>query len=274
MMGRRKITFVWLVAALASLGFRPCALAQPAKSRQDLLKTIGLNRPVITQAADFSLHEASGGFSSLAQYRGALVLLNFWATWCPPCREEMPSMERLNRTFGGQGLAVVAINQRENAALVSRFMKTHSLNFPAPLDMDGRVAASYRVYGIPVTYLIDNNGRAIGMKSGAHDWALPAVIDAFRKLIAERRGSVSAGAMNLPPGAPLPPTVRAKSKGTSVRSQQDARSEAVAELGPDEEIVPLGRVSGAGEVWYFVKTKRGIVGWVRGGDLEPGGKVE
>jgi hypothetical protein len=97
MMGRRKITFVWLVAALASLGFRPCALAQPAKSRQDLLKTI---------------------------------------------------------------------------------------------------------------------------------------------------------------------------------SQQDARSEAVAELGPDEEIVPLGRVSGAGEVWYFVKTKRGIVGWVRGGDLEPGGKVE
>ena len=64
-----------------------------------------------------------------------------------------------------EGFAVVAVNQRENAALVNKFMKTHGLNFATPLDTDGRVAASYRVYGIPVTYLIDGNGQAIGMKS-------------------------------------------------------------------------------------------------------------
>ena len=99
------------------------------------------NQPAFTRAPDFNLRDGGGGSASLSGSRGNLVLLNFWATRCAPCREEMPSMEQLSRSFGGQGFTVMAVNQRENAAQVMRYMKTHGLNFRAPLDTDGRVAA-------------------------------------------------------------------------------------------------------------------------------------
>lgn len=264
----KKFLFVSVVSALLSLDSFSLTSAQPAKSTQELLKSIGLSRPALTQAPDFTLRDANGGFSSLAQYRGGFVLLNFWATWCGPCREEMPSMEQLSRSFAGQGLAVVAINQRESAAQVNRFMKTHALNFPAPLDTDGRVAASYRAYGIPVTYLIDGSGQAIGMKSGPLDWESPAVRGMFRKLIGEGNRSVSAGSPALEPQTPLPSSLRAKADGALVRGQQDAHAGPLAKLAPGEEVVALGKVSGAGEFWYMVKTKGDVVGWVRGTEVE------
>jgi thiol-disulfide isomerase/thioredoxin len=244
------------------------AAAQQTKSRQDLLKSIGLSKPAFAQAPDFSLRDANGGYSSLANYRGAFVLLNFWATWCGPCREEMPSMEALSRSFGGQSLVVVAVNQRESAAQVSRFMKTRALNFPAPLDTDGRVAASYRAYGIPVTYLIDGSGQAVGMKSGPLDWASPAVVGVFRQLVGDGAQAVSAGSTALEPRTPLPSSLRAKSEGALVRGQQDAQAGPLAKLAPGEEIMALGKVSDAAESWYMVKTKSGVVGWVRGSEVE------
>ncbi|MPZ78694.1 MAG: redoxin domain-containing protein, partial [Deltaproteobacteria bacterium] len=115
-------------------------LAQADKnvaSVQRLLKSIGLAKPAMPRAPDFNLRDTNGNLASLSGYRGGMVLLNFWATWCGPCRDEMPSMENLNRSFGGQGLAVVAVNQRENAATVNKFMRTHGLNFTTPLDTDG-----------------------------------------------------------------------------------------------------------------------------------------
>jgi thiol-disulfide isomerase/thioredoxin len=261
-----------VIVVLALMMMAPrCLWAQHAKaagSVDELLKSIGLSKPAMTRAPDFNLRDSNGGLSSLAGYRGNLLLLNFWATWCGPCREEMPSMEQLSRSFGGQGFAVVAVNQKENTALVNKFMKTHGLNFAIPLDTDGRVAASYRVYGIPVTYLIDGNGQAIGMKSGPRDWAAREVIDAFRKLIGEGGGGSMIGSMDLEPAVRLPNMLRAKAAGILVRSQQDTQSETIGKLESGEELVPLGKVSGAGEYWYMIKTKSGIMGWVRGADVE------
>jgi len=259
-----------MVLALVMMAPR-CVWPQQTKavgSVDELLKSIGLSKPAMTRAPDFNLRDSNGGAASLAGYRGNLVLLNFWATWCGPCREEMPSMEQLSRYFGGQGLAVVAVNQKENAALVNKFMKTHGLNFATPLDTDGRVAASYRVYGIPVTYLIDGNGQAIGMKSGPRDWAAREVIEAFRKLIGEGGGGSVAGSTDLEPAVPLPNMLRAKAAGIVVRSQQDSQSEAIGKLEGGEEVVPLGKVFGAGEYWYMVKTKSGMMGWVRGAEVD------
>jgi peroxiredoxin len=247
------------------------ASAQASKAAapvDELVKSIGLSKPALSRAPDFNLRDANGGSASLSGYRGNLVLLNFWATWCGPCREEMPSMERLSRYFGGQGLAVVAVNQKESAALVNKFMRSHGLSFTTPLDSDGRVSASYRVYGIPITYLIDANGQAIGMKSGSRDWASREIIEAFRKLIAEGGGGNVAGAMNLEPAVPLPNMLRAKAAGIFVRSQQDSQSEAVGKLEGGEELILLGKASGAGESWYMVKTRSGMMGWVRGTDVE------
>ena len=204
--------------------FPIAAHAQQGKatsSADDLVKSIGMSKPALTRAPDFSLRDANGAPVSLSGRRGNLIFVNFWATWCEPCREEMPSMEQLNRNFGGQGFTILAINQREGAAQVTRFMKMHGLNFTAPLDLNGRVAESYRVYGIPVSYLIDGDGNAIGMKSGPRDWAAREVVAAFRKLLGERSGASTIGSMDLEPAAPLPSALRAKGSGLSVRSQQD-----------------------------------------------------
>src|SRR5688572_6305788 len=233
-----------VIALIALAPIRPLAQqSKPVSSVDVLLKSIGLKKPAMTGALDFNLLDSNGGPVALSAYRGKLVLLNFWATWCGPCREEMPSMENLSRNFDGQGLAVLAINQRENTALVNKFMKTHGLNFITPLDTTGRVAGYYRVYGIPVSYLIDANGQAIGMKSGPMDWASPAVVNVFRKLVGDR-GDAGA-AMALEPAKPLPAALRAKSDGVVIRGQQDTLAEAVGKIDRSEELLPFGKVSGA-----------------------------
>jgi thiol-disulfide isomerase/thioredoxin len=266
---RKRGVVIGLVVALIAVA-PPRLFAQQSKavsSADELLKSIGLSKPAMSGAPDFNLLDTNGGPVGLSGYRGKHVLLNFWATWCGPCREEMPSMEKLSRNFGGQGLAVLAINQRENAALVNKFMKTHGLNFTTPLDTTGRVAGYYRVYGIPVSYLIDGNGQAIGMKSGPMDWAAPAVVDVFRRLIGDN-GGASGGSIDLEPAKRLPSTLRARADGIVVRGQQDTSSEVVGKLARGDEVTPLGKVSGAGEFWYMVKIKSGAIGWVRGGDVE------
>jgi thiol-disulfide isomerase/thioredoxin len=197
------------------------------------------------------------------------MLVNFWATWCGPCRDEMPSMEQLSRSFGGQGFTVLAVNQRENAGQVLRFMKTHGLNFRAPLDTDGRVAAAYRVYGIPATYLIDGAGQALGMKAGPKDWAAREVIEVFRKLVSERGSTVASTSMDFEPNAPLPKMLRPRNNGLLVHAQQDSQSEILAKLDRSDDLAALGKVSGASGYWYMVRTKNGVVGWVRETEVEP-----
>ena len=268
---KRQINPLRILVVIATALSVPAGLPaqnKPGSSIDDLLKSIGMTKPAMTKAPDFTLRDTGGGTVSLSGYRGSLVLVNFWATWCGPCRDEMPSMENLSRNFGGQGFSLLAVNQKESAAQVTKFMKTHGLNFPTPLDSDGRVSAAYRVYGIPVTYLIDGNGNAIGMKSGARDWATRDVVEVFRKLIGEGGSVPAAGSLDLEPATPLPSALRAKGGALVVRSQQDPFSEAVAKLPATEEVIPLGKASGAGEFWYMVRTKSGLIGWVRGAEAE------
>ena len=264
-----EVSIICLALALLATAFAAGQQNKGGPSTDELLKSIGLSKPAFARAPDFNLRDGGGGMASLSGNRGHLVLLNFWATWCGPCREEMPSMEQLSRSFGGQGFTVLAVNQRESAAQVMRFMQTNGLNFRAPLDTDGRVSAAYRVYGIPATYLIDANGQAIGMKSGTRDWAAREVVDVFRKLIADGGGNGSAGgSMDLEPVTSLPKTLRAKGNGVLVHGQQDALSEIIGKLDRGDDLIPLGKVSGAGEFWYMVKTRSGAVGWVRGMEVE------
>jgi thiol-disulfide isomerase/thioredoxin len=270
-MNLRKAGWISLhvVAVLLILSAELRAQSKAAASTDDLLKSIGMTKPALAMAPDFTLRDAGGGTVSLSGYRGNLVLLNFWATWCVPCREEMPSMEQLSRNFGGQGFTILAVNQKESAAQVTKYMKTHGLNLSAPLDVDGRVNTAYRVYGIPVTYLIDGGGNAIGMKSGPRDWSARDVVDVFRKLIGETASSGIVGSsLELEPTTPMPSALRTKGGALLVRSQQDPFSEAVAKLPPNEEVTPIGKASGAGEFWYMVRTKSGAIGWVRGVEVE------
>ena len=118
-------------------------------------------------APDFELPSLGGGSIRLSRLRGRAVVLNFWASWCGPCAEEMPALQALFATQGDRGPVVLAINQGEDAATVQAFVRAHGLTFPVGLDTDQRVGAQYRMIGLPTSTWIDANGRIADRVAGA-----------------------------------------------------------------------------------------------------------
>jgi peroxiredoxin len=111
-----------------------------------------LNPPPL--APEFRLKDVNGKSFNLGDYRGQVVLLNFWATWCPSCKLEMPSLETLHKTLGSKGLVVLAVNVRESADEVKGFFQEQRLWFPALLDEDGDVFERFNVWSLPTTLII------------------------------------------------------------------------------------------------------------------------
>ena len=122
------------------------------------------------KAPNFMIKDLGGNTVSLEDYRGKIVFLNFWATWCPPCRAEMPSMEKLYAQFKNEDFAILAIDMREDAGKVRAFKEQFKLSFPMLLDSDGSVGAAYGIVSIPTTYLVDRNGYLLGGALGPRDW--------------------------------------------------------------------------------------------------------
>jgi thiol-disulfide isomerase/thioredoxin len=121
---------------------------------------------------------------NLSDYRGKVVFLNIWATWCPPCREEMPSMEKLYRELRGESFEILAVSiDALGAKAVAPFMKEYRLSFPALLDPQGTVQQLYGTTGIPESFIIDKKGIIAEKIIGARNWATPEVIRFFRNLI-------------------------------------------------------------------------------------------
>jgi thiol-disulfide isomerase/thioredoxin len=128
---------------------------------------------------------AASGSARLENYRGKVLFLNLWATWCGPCRAEMPSMEKLYQRFKDKGLDILAVNIQERKADVEAFMRRNKLTFPAALDEDGRIAQQYGVMGIPTSYILDRQGRVILRLVGSINWDDPKIFAAFEALLAE-----------------------------------------------------------------------------------------
>jgi thiol-disulfide isomerase/thioredoxin len=130
--------------------------------------------PKPVPAPDFTLADMDEQMHSFKDLRGKVVLLNFWATWCPPCRREMPSMERLYQKLNGEDFTVIAVNQMETGDHVFAYTGQLAVDptFTILFDRDSRVSNSYRVNGLPTTYLIDKQGnirfRAIGGREFDH----------------------------------------------------------------------------------------------------------
>jgi peroxiredoxin len=129
------------------------------------------------QQADFTLHDLRGKAWTLSELRGKVVLVNFWATWCPPCRKEMPDLEALYRRFQAQGLVILAISD-EKASKVEPFVAERKVTYPVLLDPGDRVNMLYRIYGIPKSFIYDRQGRlaaeAIDMRTRRQFLALLA----------------------------------------------------------------------------------------------------
>jgi peroxiredoxin len=122
---------------------------------------------------------------SLAELHGRAVVLNFWASWCQECRPEMPVLERLHRTLGPRGLAVVGINARETPATARRYAADLRLSFPQVLDQAGRINRLYGVVGLPSTFLIGRDGHAVALAVGPRDWEGEAARTIIEAMLAE-----------------------------------------------------------------------------------------
>lgn len=154
--------------------------AGPAADPFHALDLIRPSRPIA--AKDFAVPGLASATLRLSDFRGTARLVNFWATWCPPCKAEMPSMERLYRRYKARGFTVLAISLDTDTAAVAPFVRRFTLTFPIGLDPKLKVADDYTVRALPSSFLIDRTGTIVAVALGPRDWdgaAAHGVIEAL-----------------------------------------------------------------------------------------------
>lgn len=188
---RRSLFFPLLVICFfgpvnSGEGFFHKKKEKPSVS-DDYFKKLGIEKPEkVIRAPDFTLEDLSGRRVGLKDLRGKVVFLNFWATWCIPCRQEMPTMEKLHQEFKELGLEVVAVNLREGKKDVRKFFDELGLSFTALLDRDGEVSNEYGVWSLPLSYFVNRNGEFVGKVAGYRKWDSADAQAFFRWLLNEK----------------------------------------------------------------------------------------
>ena len=153
------------VALLLSLTCGPAAAEDPFKA----MNLIRPPRPHV--AREFSLKSTDGKATiKLADYRGKVVFLNFWATWCPPCLEEMPAMQRVYERYRDRGLVVVAVSVDADGSGIEPFVKQRGLSFPIGQDPQMALAEQYGVRALPSSFLVDRKGNLAALAIGPREW--------------------------------------------------------------------------------------------------------
>ncbi|MBT8365334.1 MAG: TlpA family protein disulfide reductase [Deltaproteobacteria bacterium] len=148
-----------------------------------LFGDMGVIKIVQALPVEISLKDLNGQPVSLSDFRGKIVFLNFWTTWCYDCRIEMPDMEKLHQKFKNKDFAMVAINLQEPVFQVKQFFKNFKLTFTALLDLDGEVGAHFRITAIPTTFILDKEGLIIGKAMGPREWDGKKAFALFKHLI-------------------------------------------------------------------------------------------
>jgi len=135
-------------------------------------------------APDFTLKSLQGENLRLDEYKGQVVLINFWATWCATCKVEMPSMEKVYRKFKDQGLEMLTISVDKDQSLIAPFMKEYNLTFPVLLDPESETAKkTYKTTGVPETFIVNKQGIIVHKSIGPRDWASNDAMAAFKQLV-------------------------------------------------------------------------------------------
>ena len=132
---------------------------------------------------DFSLPDMKGVTHKLSDYRGQVVLLNFWASWCPPCVREMPSMQRLQDMLEGEDFTILAVNMGEDEKTVDAFLQKYPAGFTILLDKDGQALTQWKIVAFPTTFLIDRDGRISHALFGGLEWDDPEAVKTVRALL-------------------------------------------------------------------------------------------
>lgn len=154
----------------------------PAKAGVSEKQTID---PVsaVKPAPDFSLRDTDNKVRKLSDYRGHVVAVNFWATWCPPCRKELPSMQETYKALKKTGFRIIGVNVGENWDTVASFLANLSLTYPIVLDTDSSAMEKWNIIGLPTTFIVDKKGRIIYKIAGGRNWNDPAFRKKLKKII-------------------------------------------------------------------------------------------
>jgi peroxiredoxin len=178
-----------LLVALVGVGLALGLAAPGRRADADPYAALTLTRVAPSvEGQEFTVPRLGGGSLSLAAYRGQVVFLNFWATWCVPCRVEMPAMERLYARLRDQGLVVLAvsIDTDADAEAVRLFVREHRLTFPVGLDRKLRVVSLYGVRALPSTMLLDRRGYIVARAFGIREWDGPDAVALLEDLLARK----------------------------------------------------------------------------------------
>lgn len=183
---KKKVISTIVIAAAFLFILPQHASAQVSAETSRLLRSAKiqvLNKPA--DAAEFTLPLLSEENAALSSHKGSVVILNFWATWCPPCRAEMPSMETFYQRYKDRGLEMLAVNLGETAAAVRPFIQKGGYTFPVMLDLERKIGGLYGIEAIPTTYIINREGKMIGRVVGSIHWDTQQIFAAFDALLKE-----------------------------------------------------------------------------------------
>ncbi|TVT50046.1 MAG: TlpA family protein disulfide reductase [Sedimenticola thiotaurini] len=146
----------------------------------------------LPQAPAFSLATLEGEIHQLDGYRGQVVVINFWSTWCAPCRKEMPSLERAWQQLKSENIRVLGVAIQDDPEMIARFLKEYQISFPILMDSDGQVAQSWPFSGIPATFVLDGEGRIVYRALGLREWDHDTILQKVRALVPSKENTPAA----------------------------------------------------------------------------------
>ncbi len=171
-----KILFIFAVLSVVAI---------PVFSETDeYFQKLGIQKPSKEiEAVDFTVVSLNGNEINLMDFKGKVIFLNFWATWCGPCKMEVEDIDNMYKKLKDKDFVVIAVDVQEDAKKVKSFMKKYNLTFPVYLDKDGRISYQYGVRGIPTTYIIGKDWKIVGRAIGPRKWASDESIKLMESLI-------------------------------------------------------------------------------------------
>jgi len=174
----KKLTLIICLLLLIAMG--------PSLSENtsgEPISPLNTDTMINSTAPDFTLKDLNGKSISLSSFKGKVVLLNFFATWCPPCRAEMPAFNKLYREKKIRGLEIISVSTDRSLNDIKDFLQKNKVDFPILFDADRSVSKQYRVFSMPTTFLIDKSGKIVEKFYGEYDWTEPETKGKIEKLL-------------------------------------------------------------------------------------------
>jgi len=176
----RFVPYLFIVSLFFLLAMGPNPSTGGSK---DTISPLDADKTINSKAPDFTLRDLQGKSIAFSSLKGKVVLLNFWATWCPPCKAEMPAMNRLYHEIKARGFEIIAVSTDTSLSTIRDYLAKNRVDFPILHDEKKSVSKQYRVFSMPTTFLIDRNGTIVEKFYGEYDWTDSDVRKQIEKLL-------------------------------------------------------------------------------------------